>query len=189
MSQALRKLSSQISRSNTVVIFLNQLRMKIGVLPGHNPETTAGGNALKFYASVRIDVRAGERVKEGENVIGRDSNIRIVKNKVAAPFKKSKFTIYFENGVSKQHELLTMAVELGIVEKSGAWYRMGKEPLGQGIANAAEWLKANPERAAKLEKQVRATFARKPVEVCEPEPDAEGTPPVDDAPQPARAAA
>lgn len=177
MSQALRKLSSQINRSKTCVIFLNQLRMKIGVPNGMNPETTSGGNALKFYASVRLDVRPGERIKEGEEVIGRKSTVKVVKNKVAAPFKKCEFSLYFDKGVSQDIEILNMGVELGLIEKSGAWYRIGKEPMGQGLDNAIAWLKANPKRRDELLTKVRESFARKPVEACEPIPDADGEEP------------
>lgn len=154
MSQALRKLAGTISKTNCVVIFINQLRMKIGVMYG-NPETTTGGNALKFYSSVRLDVRRVESIKEGGNVIGSKTRVKVVKNKVAPPFKEAYFDILYGQGISKWSELVDMAVQMDIVQKSGSWFSMGDERIGQGKDSVKNYLMENPEIAEKVEAQVR----------------------------------
>ena len=154
MSQALRKLAGTISKTNCVVIFINQLRMKIGVMYG-NPETTTGGNALKFYASVRLDVRRVESIKEGGNVIGNKTRVKVVKNKVAPPFREAVFEIMYGQGISKWGELVDLAVQMDIVQKSGSWFIMGDERIGQGASSVKDYLIANPHIAEKVEAQVR----------------------------------
>ena len=154
MSQALRKLTASISRSNCMVIFINQIRMKIGVMYG-SPETTTGGNALKFYASVRLDIRRSGSIKEKEEVVGNTTRVKVVKNKVAPPFKQVEFDIMYGEGVSKMGELVDLGVKAGIVEKSGAWFSYDSQRLGQGRENAKTFLKTNPEVAAKIESQIR----------------------------------
>ena len=154
MSQALRKLAGTIAKTNCVVIFINQLRMKIGVMYG-NPETTTGGNALKFYASVRLDVRRVESIKEGGNVIGNKTRVKVVKNKVAPPFKEAYFDIMYGQGISKWGELVDMAVQMDIFQKSGSWFSMGDERIGQGANSVKEYLQSNPEIAERVEAQVR----------------------------------
>lgn len=154
MSQALRKLAGNISKTNCVVIFINQLRMKIGVMYG-NPETTTGGNALKFYASVRIDIRRIEAIKNGTEIIGNRTRAKIVKNKVAPPFKEAVFDIMYGEGISKWGELVDMAVQLELIQKSGSWFSIGEERIGQGRDNARKYLMENPEVAARIEAQVR----------------------------------
>ena len=154
MSQALRKLAGTIAKTNCVVIFINQLRMKIGVMYG-NPETTTGGNALKFYSSVRLDVRRVESIKEGGNVIGNKTRVKVVKNKVAPPFKEAYFDIMYGQGISKWGELVDMAVQMDIVQKSGSWFSMGEERIGQGANSVKEYLMNNPEIAERVEAQVR----------------------------------
>ena len=154
MSQALRKLAGTISKTNCVVIFINQLRMKIGVMYG-NPETTTGGNALKFYASVRLDVRRVESIKEGGNVIGNKTRVKVVKNKVAPPFREAVFEIMYGQGISKWGELVDLAVQMDIVQKSGSWFSMGDERIGQGANSVKEYLIANPHIAERVEAQVR----------------------------------
>ncbi|MBQ3192407.1 MAG: recombinase RecA [Oscillospiraceae bacterium] len=154
MSQALRKLAGTISKTNCVVIFINQLRMKIGVMYG-NPETTTGGNALKFYSSVRLDVRRVESIKEGGNVIGNKTRVKVVKNKVAPPFREAVFEIMYGQGISKWGELVDLAVQMDIVQKSGSWFSMGDERIGQGANSVKEYLINNPDIAEKVEAQVR----------------------------------
>ena len=154
MSQALRKLAGTIAKTNCVVIFINQLRMKIGVMYG-NPETTTGGNALKFYSSVRLDVRRVEAIKEGGNVIGNKTRVKVVKNKVAPPFREAVFEIMYGQGISKWGELVDLAVQLDIVQKSGSWFSMGDERIGQGANSVKEYFLANPEIAAQVEQEVR----------------------------------
>ncbi len=155
MSQALRKLAGTISKTNCVVIFINQLRMKIGVMYG-NPETTTGGNALKFYASVRLDVRRVESIKEGGNVVGNHVRVKVVKNKVAPPFRQAEFDIMFGEGISKWGELVDMAVNFEIVQKAGSWFSMNGERIGQGKDSVKAFLMDNPEIADSVEEQVRA---------------------------------
>ncbi|MHB8744115.1 MAG: recombinase RecA [Sulfuricaulis sp.] len=154
MSQALRKLTANIKRSNTLVVFINQIRMKIGVMFG-NPETTTGGNALKFYASVRLDIRRIGAIKKGEEVIGSQTRVKVVKNKVAPPFRQCEFDIIYNEGISKEGELVDIGSESGIVDKTGAWYSFEKERIGQGKDNARQFLKDNPDIAAEIEKRIR----------------------------------
>ncbi len=154
MSQALRKLTASISRSNTMVIFINQIRMKIGVMYG-SPETTTGGNALKFYASVRLDIRRIGAIKEREQVIGNQTRVKVVKNKVAPPFKQVEFDIMYGEGVSKAGELIDLGVKAGVVEKSGAWFSFDSVRLGQGRENSKAFLKTNPEMADRIERAIR----------------------------------
>ena len=154
MSQALRKLAGTISKTNCVVIFINQLRMKIGVMYS-NPETTTGGNALKFYASVRLDVRKVEAIKEGGNIIGNKTRVKVVKNKVAPPFREAYFDIMYGQGISKWGELVDLAVQMEIIQKSGSWFSMGDERIGQGKDSVKTYLQANPEIAEQVEAQVR----------------------------------
>jgi len=154
MSQALRKLTANIKRSNTLVIFINQIRMKIGVMFG-NPETTTGGNALKFYASVRIDIRRIGSIKKGEEVIGNETRVKVVKNKVAPPFKVADFDILYNEGISREGEIIEMGVNHRIVEKSGAWYAYKGEKIGQGKDNTREFLKENPAVAHEIEQKIR----------------------------------
>ena len=154
MSQALRKLTASISRSNTMVIFINQIRMKIGVMYG-SPETTTGGNALKFYASVRLDIRRIGAIKEREQVVGNQTRVKVVKNKVAPPFKQVEFDIMYGEGISKVGELIDLGVKAGVVEKSGAWFSYDSVRLGQGRENSKAFLKTNPEMADKIELAIR----------------------------------
>ncbi len=154
MSQALRKLAGTIAKTNCVVIFINQLRMKIGVMYG-NPETTTGGNALKFYSSVRLDVRRVESLKEGGNIIGNKTRVKVVKNKVAPPFREAHFDIMYGQGIAKWGELVDLAVQLDIVQKSGSWFSMGEERIGQGKDSVKAYLQNNPEIADQVEQQVR----------------------------------
>ena len=159
MSQALRKLAGTIAKTNCVVIFINQLRMKIGVMYG-NPETTTGGNALKFYASVRLDVRRTEAIKEGGNVVGNKTRVKVVKNKVAPPFREAYFDILYGQGISKWGELVDLAVQMDIVQKSGSWFSMGDERIGQGAASVKEYLMKNPEIAEQVEAKVRENLLK-----------------------------
>ncbi len=158
MSQALRKLAGTIAKTNCIVIFINQLRMKIGVMYG-NPETTTGGNALKFYASVRLDVRKVEAIKDGGTIIGNRTRVKVIKNKVAPPFREAVFDIMYGEGISKFGELLDMAVELELVNKSGSWFSIGDERIGQGRDNAKQYIAEHPELADELEKKVREHLA------------------------------
>jgi recombination protein RecA len=155
MSQALRKLTASISKSNTMVIFINQIRMKIGVMYG-SPETTSGGNALKFYASVRLDIRRIGMIKERDEVIGNQTRVKVVKNKVAPPFKQVEFDIMYGEGVSKVGEIIDLGVKAGVVEKSGSWFSYDSQRIGQGRENAKAFLKANPDIANKIEAAVRS---------------------------------
>ncbi|GAB5606088.1 recombinase RecA [Sideroxyarcus sp. TK5] len=157
MSQALRKLTANIKRSNTLVIFINQIRMKIGVMFG-NPETTTGGNALKFYASVRLDIRRTGSIKKGDEVIGNETRVKVVKNKVAPPFKEAHFDILYGEGISREGEIVELGVQQKIVEKSGAWYAYNGEKIGQGKDNAREFLRNNPEIAVEIENRVRESL-------------------------------
>jgi len=154
MSQALRKLTATINKTNTMVIFINQIRMKIGVMFG-NPETTTGGNALKFYASVRLDIRRTGSIKKGDEVIGSETKVKIVKNKVAPPFKTAEFDILYGEGISREGEIIDMGVEARILDKSGAWYAYNGEKIGQGKDNAREFLRENPDIAFEVENRVR----------------------------------
>ncbi|HMS92217.1 MAG TPA: recombinase RecA [Candidatus Saccharibacteria bacterium] len=155
MSQALRKLAGVISKSNTTVIFINQLRMKIGVMFG-NPEVTAGGNALKYYASVRLDIRRSEQIKDGDNIIGNHVKVKVVKNKIAAPFKVAEFDIMYNEGISKSGDLVDLAVKNELVQKAGAWFSYKDEKIGQGREAAKQFLTDNPKIMAELEKEIRA---------------------------------
>jgi recombination protein RecA len=157
MSQALRKLTASISRSHTILVFINQIRMKIGVMFG-NPETTTGGNALKFYSSVRLDIRRVGAIKQGDNVIGNRTKVRVVKNKVAPPFKDTEFDILYGSGISHEGELVDLGAECGILEKSGAWYAFDNERIGQGRENTKEFLREHPEMAQAIERKIRAHF-------------------------------
>ncbi|MCB1785100.1 MAG: recombinase RecA [Chromatiaceae bacterium] len=157
MSQALRKLTGNIKRSNTVVIFINQIRMKIGVMFG-NPETTTGGNALKFYASVRLDIRRTGAIKKGDEVVGNETKVKVVKNKVAPPFRQATFEILYGEGVSREGEIIELGVAQGLIEKSGAWYSYNGDRIGQGKENVRNFLKENPEIARHIETQIRATL-------------------------------
>ena len=157
MSQALRKLTSNIKKTNTMVIFINQIRMKIGVMFG-NPETTTGGNALKFYASVRLDIRRTGSIKKGDEVIGSETKVKVVKNKVAPPFKTAEFDILYGEGISRHGEIIDMGVNARIIEKSGAWYAYNGEKIGQGRDNAREFLRENPDVAREIENKVRESM-------------------------------
>lgn len=164
MSQALRKLTGQIKNSNCLVVFINQIRMKIGVLFG-NPETTTGGNALKFYASVRLDIRRTGAIKDGDEVIGNDTRVKVVKNKVAAPFRQVDFQILYGQGISKLGELIELGVKHKLVDKSGSWYSYNGEKIGQGKSNAMKWLETHPEQATTLETKLRAELLANPEKV------------------------
>jgi recombination protein RecA len=155
MSQALRKLAGNIKRSNTMVVFINQIRMKIGVMFG-SPETTTGGNALKFYASVRLDIRRIGAIKKGDEIIGNQTRVKVVKNKVSPPFKMAEFEILYGEGISREGEIIDHGVAQGIIEKAGSWYSYGTDRIGQGKENVRAYLKANPEIAADIEAQIRA---------------------------------
>jgi recombination protein RecA len=171
MSQALRKITGSINRSRCLVIFINQIRMKIGVMYG-SPETTTGGNALKFYASVRLDIRRTGQIKDREDIVGNATRVKVVKNKVAPPFKQVEFDIMYGEGISKTGEILDIGVKAGLVEKSGAWFSYDSIRIGQGRENAKTWLKDNPEMAAKLEQQIRGkTEAVAEGLMAEPEAD------------------
>lgn len=160
MSQALRKLTANIKRSNTLVIFINQIRMKIGVMFG-SPETTTGGNALKFYASVRLDIRRIGSIKKGEEVMGSETRVKVVKNKVAPPFKMTEFDILYNEGISRESEIINLGVQLNLIEKSGAWYSYKQEKIGQGKENVRLYLKENPQIASVLEQQIREELLEK----------------------------
>jgi recombination protein RecA len=157
MSQALRKLTAAISKSHTTVIFINQIRMKIGVMFG-NPETTTGGNALKFYATLRLDIRKVGSIKVGQDIVGSRTRVKVVKNKIAPPFKEAEFDILYGRGISKEGDLIDMGVEVKVVDKSGAWYSYGSERIGQGRDNARQFLIDHPETAAEIEKRVRGAY-------------------------------
>jgi recombination protein RecA len=176
MSQALRKLTATVSKSNSLLIFINQIRMKIGVMFG-NPETTTGGNALKFYSSVRMDIRRVGAIKQGEDVVGNRTRVKVVKNKMAPPFKEVEFDIMYGEGISKEGDLVDLAVEQGVVEKSGAWFSYGDERIGQGREVAKQFLKDNPETAAKIVKAVRAKILPPVLEEVKEAPVAANTPP------------
>ncbi len=181
MSQALRKLTASINKSNTMVIFINQIRMKIGVMYG-SPETTTGGNALKFYASVRLDIRRIGAIKEREEVVGNTTRVKVVKNKLAPPFKQVEFDIMYGEGVSKMGEILDLGVKAGLVEKSGAWFSYDSQRLGQGRENAKAFLKANPDMTAKIEAAIRQNSGLIADQILAgtPERDADGEEPAED---------
>jgi recombination protein RecA len=160
MSQALRKLTANIKRSNTLVIFINQIRMKIGVMFG-NPETTTGGNALKFYASVRLDIRRTGAIKKGDEILGSETKVKVVKNKVAPPFKTAEFDILYGTGISRESELIVLGVQMDFVEKSGAWYSYKGQKIGQGKENSCQFLKENPAIAQAIETSIREQFSQK----------------------------
>lgn len=161
MSQALRKLAGNIKRSNTLVIFINQIRMKIGVMFG-SPETTTGGNALKFYASVRLDIRRIGSIKKGEEVIGSETRVKVVKNKVAPPFRQAEFEIFYGEGISRPGEIIELGVQAGLIEKSGAWYSYNGDRIGQGKDNVRNYLKEHPETAQAIENKIREQSLVKP---------------------------
>ncbi|OKO86871.1 recombinase RecA [Bradyrhizobium sp. NAS80.1] len=181
MSQALRKLTASINKSNTMVIFINQIRMKIGVMYG-SPETTTGGNALKFYASVRLDIRRIGAIKERDEVVGNTTRVKVVKNKLAPPFKQVEFDIMYGEGVSKMGEILDLGVKAGIVEKSGAWFSYDSQRLGQGRENSKAFLKANPDITAKIEIAIRQNsgLIAEQILAGAPERDADGEEPADE---------
>lgn len=172
MSQALRKLTANIKRSNTLVIFINQIRMKIGVMFG-SPETTTGGNALKFYASVRLDIRRTGAIKKGEETIGSETRVKVVKNKVAPPFKMAEFDIMYNEGISRESEIINLATQIGLIEKSGAWYSYKQEKIGQGKDNVRLYLKDNLHVAKELEDQIRTECLVKKVPIAEAEMEAD----------------
>lgn len=180
MSQALRKLTASINKSNTMVIFINQIRMKIGVMYG-SPETTTGGNALKFYASVRLDIRRIGAIKERDEVVGNTTRVKVVKNKLAPPFKQVEFDIMYGEGVSKMGEILDLGVKAGIVEKSGAWFSYDSQRLGQGRENSKAFLKANPDITAKIETSIRQNsgLIAEQILAGTPERDADGEEPAE----------
>ena len=167
MSQALRKLTGNIKRSNTMVIFINQIRMKIGVMFG-NPETTTGGNALKFYASVRLDIRRIGAIKKGDEIVGNETRVKVVKNKVAPPFKQCEFEILYGEGSSREGELIDLGVKHGMVEKAGAWYSYNEERIGQGKDNVRTFLKEHPEMAADIEQRLRALLLPQKEDTVDP---------------------
>ncbi|MFZ5738430.1 RecA protein [Rhodopseudomonas thermotolerans] len=181
MSQALRKLTASINKSNTMVIFINQIRMKIGVMYG-SPETTTGGNALKFYASVRLDIRRIGQIKERDEVVGNQTRVKVVKNKLAPPFKQVEFDIMYGEGVSKMGEILDLGVKAGIVEKSGAWFSHDSQRLGQGRENAKAFLRANPDMTAKIEAAIRQNsgLIAEQILAGSPESDSDGEEPVEE---------
>jgi recombination protein RecA len=167
MSQALRKLTAAISKSLTTVIFINQIRHKIGVMFG-NPETTTGGNALKFYASMRLDIRRISAIKQGDETIGAHARVKVVKNKLAPPFKEAEFDIIYGQGISREGDLLDLAASQNLITKSGAWYSYGSERIAQGRENAKTYLKEHPEMADDLERQIRASHGMLPPETATP---------------------
>ena len=171
MSQALRKLNGCISKTNTIAIFINQLREKVGVMFG-NPEVTTGGRALKFYSSVRLEIRKGESIKLGNDIVGSKTNVKVVKNKIAPPFKTCVVDILFGEGVSKESEIIDLASEAGILEKSGSWYALNGEKIGQGRDNAREYLKKNPKIKDELEKKTLDFYGINKKEVKEPKKEA-----------------
>ncbi|KKK50013.1 hypothetical protein LCGC14_3129280, partial [marine sediment metagenome] len=154
MSQAMRKLTAAISKSNTTIIFINQIRIKIGVMFG-NPETTTGGNALKFYSSMRLDIRRIDKLKEGQELIGGRARVKVVKNKMAPPFRQAEFDIYFNEGISRTGEIVDLGVEANLVDKSGAWYSYGGERIGQGRENAKKWFLDHQEAMDELEVKIK----------------------------------
>jgi len=172
MSQALRKLTANIKRSNTLVIFINQIRMKIGVMFG-SPETTTGGNALKFYSSVRLDIRRIGSIKRGDEVVGNETRVKVVKNKMAPPFKQAEFEILYGQGISREGEIIELGVKEGIVDKAGAWYSYNGDRIGQGKDNVRNFLKENPEMAQDIERQLREKLLPQKAAAAAEEPEAE----------------
>ncbi len=172
MSQALRKLTGTIKRTNSMVIFINQIRMKIGVMFG-SPETTTGGNALKFYASMRLDIRRIGSIKKGDDIVGNETRVKVVKNKVSPPFREAIFDIMYGEGISRQGEIIDLGVECDIVEKSGAWYSYNGERVGQGKDNAREFLKENPEIAKEIEAKIREKLGVNVGSVISPKEEAD----------------
>ncbi|SFB82517.1 recombinase RecA [Pseudoalteromonas denitrificans] len=170
MSQALRKITGNLKQSNTMMIFINQIRMKIGVMFG-NPETTTGGNALKFYSSVRLDIRRIGAVKEGDEVVGNETRVKVVKNKVASPFKQAEFQIVYGQGISREGELIDLGVKHSLVQKAGSWYSYGTERIGQGKANAMKFMVDNPELALELDTNLRNLLLKKEEETPDSEKD------------------
>jgi len=166
MSQALRKLTGNVKNSGVLMVFINQIRMKIGVMFG-NPETVSGGNALKFYASVRLDIRRIGAVKQGDEVVGNETRVKVVKNKVSPPFKQAEFQIMYGEGTSREAEVIDLGVKEGIIDKSGAWYAYNGDKIGQGKANAVTWLKENPSEAQEIEKKILAIYLPEPTAVEE----------------------
>lgn len=160
MSQALRKLTGSIKKTNTLVIFINQIRMKIGVMFG-NPETTTGGNALKFYASVRLDIRRIGQIKKGDEVVGNETRVKVVKNKVSPPFREAVFEMFYGTGISRESEIIEMGVSLNLIDKSGAWYSLNGEKIGQGKENVREFFRQHPEKASEIENKIREKIAEK----------------------------
>jgi recombination protein RecA len=172
MSQALRKLTGNIKRSNAMVIFINQIRMKIGVMFG-SPETTTGGNALKFYSSVRLDIRRIGAIKKGDEVIGNQTRVKVVKNKVSPPFKMAEFEILYGEGISREGEIIELGVQHGLIDKAGSWYSYGNDRIGQGKENVREFLRANPDVAAEVEQNIRAKLLPQTVEASAPDDEEE----------------
>jgi recombination protein RecA len=168
MSQALRKLTGNIKRSNAMVIFINQIRMKIGVMFG-SPETTTGGNALKFYSSVRLDIRRIGAIKKGDEVIGNQTRVKVVKNKVSPPFKMAEFEILYGEGISREGEIIELGVQHGLIDKAGSWYSYGSDRIGQGKENVREFLRANPDVAAEVEQKIREKLLPQTVEASAPD--------------------
>jgi len=166
MSQALRKLTGNIQRSNTMVVFINQIRMKIGVMFG-SPETTTGGNALKFYSSVRLDIRRIGAIKKGDEVIGNQTRVKVVKNKVSPPFKQAEFEILYGEGISRMGEIIDLGVQHDIVDKAGSWYSYGDDRIGQGKENVREFLRQNPAMAEEIEGKIRAKLLPSKVKAVE----------------------
>jgi recombination protein RecA len=179
MSQALRKLTANIKRTNTLVIFINQIRMKIGVMFG-SPETTTGGNALKFYASVRLDIRRIGAIKRGEDIIGNETKVKVVKNKVAPPFKEVIFDILYGEGISRESEIIDLGAKHGFIDKAGAWYSYNGERIGQGKENVRQYLRDRPEMAQTIEKQIREKLLVSPVAEYNSSIAEEGTEVVED---------
>ena len=172
MSQALRKLTANIKRTNTMVIFINQIRMKIGVMFG-SPETTTGGNALKFYSSVRLDIRRTGTIKKGDEAMGNETRVKVVKNKMAPPFRQATFEILFNEGISRHGELVELGVENNLIEKSGAWYSYKGDKIGQGKENAKQFLRDNPEIADTIDRELRELLLPKRKQRAEAEPEAQ----------------
>ena len=174
MSQALRKLTANIKRSNTLVIFINQIRMKIGVMFG-NPETTTGGNALKFYASVRLDIRRIGSVKNGDEIVGSETRVKVVKNKVAPPFKQAQFDILYNQGISREGEIIELGVDQNLIDKAGSWFSYQGQKIGQGKDNVRAWLRENPAIANEIDGKIRAALLKPLEQAATPEEVDEAT--------------